>query len=224
MDNPTSYIPYRYVHAKSSWMTAAEELQTLKELAEVGGRDGTLDAFMKPGQYGSYLADMGQPEPGYSYFISVVPTVYSLINSIEQIVRGFNYVAHPDVSPKQVLKLADLLELFHSEFAEQTVFTEFVDRYTDPGQLPELLSGFLQANGKTISDVFNTKRTLKSMSFFTIADGYSQPYPYTPEQGKPFFEQIAADVAKIAPLVQSLMQGIDDDGNPTPAIAALARS
>jgi hypothetical protein len=222
MDNPTNYDCYRYVHAKSSWMSARDELVMVAEMAELGEKDGNLDAMMKDGLYGAYLAEVEAPEPGYSFFISVVPMVYSLLNSIELTMKAFNYVGHPTEAPKNVLKFADYLDKFHADFSEQTIFTTFIDTYTQQDNLPVLLKDFLVANDMQICDLFNIRRNTKSTSFFTLVEPF-KPYPYSPEQGKAFFAQVKADASKIHQLLDCLQAGIDEDGNPTPAIEELKR-
>jgi hypothetical protein len=202
---------YRYIHAKSSWMSAREALQLAEKLAEMGAEDGNIDSYMRQGVYGEYLREAGELEFGTSDFIATVPLVYMILNGVELILKGCFYATHPDEAPAGPLKLPALLESFSEGFKGDAVIEDFVRTYTKDELLPELLTGFLQENGMSLDDLYGERRFLNTSSFYHILDRYGSQL-YTWEEGRPFYQKVLKDTRSVLPLIEELQADIDSDG------------
>jgi hypothetical protein len=223
MDNPESYDVYRYIHAKSSWMSAAESFEVAVRLAESGVKDGNVDEYMLQGVYKQYLEEKGDPGEGMSYFIASVPLAYMIANGIELALKGFRYAGHPSEAPTAIFKLPDLVEMFVAEFPEEEWMQALIKRYLTDEGLPELLAGFMKANGLPAGEFYNTRRYLSSTSFFKLAERYSDPYPVSADVARPFYQQVLEDAEDAMNRLADLQDDVDEDGNPGDAVKALKR-
>jgi hypothetical protein len=213
---------YRYIHAKSSWMSAREALLMVEKLAEMGAEDGNIDSYMRQGIYGDYLQEVGEPESGTSNFIATVPLVYMIANGVELMLKGYYYAAHPDQAPRGPLKFNTLLEDFRREFPEETQAGSFLTPYTADDRPPALLAAFLQANGMGMRDVYRERRFLNNTSFYSITERY-KPYYYDWDEGRAFYQAVLEDVREILPVIDALQADIDSEGVPGDRVKALRR-
>jgi hypothetical protein len=202
---------YRYIHAKSSWMSAREALQLAEKLAEMGAEDGNIDSYMRQGVYGEYLREAGELEFGTSDFIATVPLVYMILNGVELILKGYSYAAHPEVAPSGPPKLSVIREGFFRDFTGESTISDFVRTYTEDDQLPGLLARFLQRNEMVLDDLYRERRFLNTSSFYHILDRYAS-YPYTWDEGRPFYQKVLDDVRSVLPLIEGLQADIDSEG------------
>lgn len=213
---------YRYIHAKSSWMTSRDFLVEAKKMAEVGATEGNIDRIMKKGMYSEYLIMNGDPGPGKSDFIATVPLVYLMANSIEALIKGFNYVANPEVMIKSVPKFNELVAGFKSQFDELSDLQQFVATYTEEERIPQLLGDFIKANEMTVDEFFNTRRHIKNTSFLRLVDRY-KPFIYDQDQGRVFYQQVLNDIAFVHPIIESYQLDINEDGVPGSKIESLSK-
>jgi hypothetical protein len=214
---------YRYIHAKSSWMSAREALLMVEKLAEMGAEDGNIDSYMLQGVYGDYRRETGGLEFGLSDFIATVPLVYMITNGVELTLKGYHYAAHPDRAPHGPLKFDALLKDFHQTFADEKETDDFIRTYTEDDRLPALLADFMRANGMSIRDVYRERRFLNNTSFYSILDRY-KPYHYHWEgEGKPFYEQVLDDARKVLPIIEGLQADIDSEGVPGEMVMRLRK-
>jgi hypothetical protein len=270
-----TYETYRYIHAKSSWMSAREALQMVEKLAEMGAEDGNIDSYMRQGVYNDYLRERGEPEFGTSDFIATVPMMYQLANGVELTLKGYTYATNPGEAPRGPLKLAAMLESFRKDAgdgqedeseagetgeaeaeaeaedamvddvvvddtavgdtavgggsdssidADDAVKTirSFIRAYTEDERLPKLFADFLQANEMTMNDIYGARRFLNNTSFNQVIDRY-QPYLYTWDDGKTFYQEVLRDVRCILPILDGLQANIDSEGIPGDTVKALRR-
>ncbi|MDR1013587.1 MAG: hypothetical protein LBL86_01220 [Coriobacteriales bacterium] len=213
---------YRYIHAKSSWMSAREALQLAEKLAEMGAEDGNIDSYMRQGVYGDYLQQAEELEYGTSDFIATVPLMYMVTHGVDLILKGYMYAGHPQEAPQAPPKLADMLERFRAEFADETVVSEFIDTYIDPDKLPQLFAVYLREVGKDLDDLYKERRFLNNASFYRIIEQY-KPYVYTWEDGKRFYQEVLEDLRSVLPVIEALQADIDSEGVPGDKVKALRR-
>jgi hypothetical protein len=222
MDNPSNYDSYRYIHAKSSWMSAIEDFRVVKKLAETGEASGNVDALLPPEAAEEYRLVVGTPVKDTSDFLATVPALYLLTDGIDLMIKAFFYAGHPKRQPRAVLKTAQLLQAFAEEFGELTDLQTFVATYTDDDKLPPLFASFLAANEMSVAEFLKGRSHLRSAGFFDILERY-RPFSYRWEDGRVFYAQLSKDLERvIAPLVE-LQTDIDSDGNPGPKVLALKR-
>jgi hypothetical protein len=213
---------YRYIHAKSSWMSAREALLLAEKLAEMGAEDGNIDSYMRQGVYGEYLQETGELEFGTSDLIATVPLVYMILNGVELILKGCHYAAHPDEAPSGPLKLSAMLEDFSRDFTGDAAISDFVRTYTEDERLPELLVKFLQANGMNLKDLYGERRFLNNSSFYQILDRYKS-YPHAWDEGRTFYQEVLRDVQSVLPLIEELQADIDSEGVAGDRVRALRK-
>jgi hypothetical protein len=223
-----TYETYRYIHAKSSWMSAREALQMVEKLAEMGSEDGNIDSYMRQGVYSDYLRTAGEPEFGTSDFIATVPMMYMIANSVELILKGYTYAAHPSDAPREPLKLDRMIKHFHEDFGgsdateNEATIQAFIRTYTEDEQLPQLFAKFMQANEMSMDALYQERRFLNNTSFYQVVERY-QPYLYTWEEGKPFYQKILEDVQSVLPIIEEMQADINSDGIPGEKVKALQR-
>ncbi|MDR2197772.1 MAG: hypothetical protein LBO07_07430 [Coriobacteriales bacterium] len=222
MDNPTTYDSYRYVHAKSSWMSALEAFRLVEEAASLGAKSGNIDAYLQGLDYDENQRRLGDIPDGTSDFRATVPVLYLLTNGIDLMLKAFLYAGHPDRQPRTVPKTPELVAAFAAEFSELTSLQAFVVTYTDSGLLPGLFAEFLAANEMDIAAFLSQRRHLSNTSFFTILERY-RSFPYRWEDGRVFYAQLAEKLKQVIPLLQELQTDIDSDGNPGVKVLALKR-
>jgi hypothetical protein len=213
---------YRYIHAKSSWMSAREALLLAEKLAEMGAEDGNIDSYMRQGVYGEYLRTTGELEFGTSDFVATVPLVYMILNSVELILKGCHYASHPDKAPRGPLKLPAMLEDFSRDFTGDAMIGDFVKTYTEDERLPELFAKFLQDNGMNLKDLYGERRFLNNSSFYQILDRYKS-YPYVWDEGRLFYQEVLRRVQSVLPLVEELQADIDSEGVAGDKVRALRK-
>jgi hypothetical protein len=213
---------YRYIHAKSSWMSAREALQMVEKLAEMGAEDGNIDSYMRQGVYGDYLQGTGEPEFGTSDFIATVPMVYMIANGVELMLKGYTYAIRPDEAPSGPLKISAMLTRFCEDPVEDEVVSAFIRTYTEDERLPPLLAQFMKANGMSAGDLYNERRFLNNTSFYQIIERY-QSYLYSWEEGKRFYQGVLKDVRSVLPLIEGLQADIDSEGVPGDQVKALRK-
>lgn len=213
---------YRYIHAKSSWMSAREALQLAQKLAEMGAEDGNIDSYMRQGVYNDYLKAHGEPEFGTSDFIATVPMVYMITNGVELIIKGYLYAAHPEEAPSAPPKLPDMIARFKAEFPDNDLMLGFVNSYTEDELLPELLGRFLAENGVKLAELYKERRFLNNASFFSITDRY-QGMVYNWDEGKAFYQTVLEQVEAVLPVIEELQADIDSDGLPGAKVTALRK-
>jgi hypothetical protein len=213
---------YRYIHAKSSWMSAREALLLAGKLAEMGAEDGNIDSYMCQGVYGEYLRETGELEYGTSDFVATVPLVYMVLNSVELILKGYHYAAHPDEAPRDPLKLPAMLEGFSRDFTGEAAISDFVEIYTKDEKLPELLMKFLQAQEMCLRDLYGERRFLNNSSFYHILNRY-KTYPYPWDEGRLFYQKVLEDTQNVLPFIEELQADIDSEGVAGDKVGALRK-
>jgi hypothetical protein len=192
-------------------MSAHETLRLAEKLAEIGAREGNIDSYMRQGVYDDYLQAVGEPEEGSSNFIATVPLMYAMTNAVELLVKGLMYVSHPGAVSKKIYKTPELIRIVREEHPSETDILRFVDAYGSADGLPGLFADFLAENGLSIEEFYGARRYFAQTSFFSIVDRY-KPFFYTIEQGKPFYQRILDDIAAVAPTLEALKDGINEDG------------
>ncbi|MDR0349958.1 MAG: hypothetical protein LBH64_00195 [Coriobacteriales bacterium] len=213
---------YRYIHAKSSWMSAREALQLAEKLAEMGAEDGNIDSYMSQGVYGDYLQQNGEPEYGTSDFIATVPMMYMVTHGVDLILKGYLYAAHPDEAPSSPPKLAEMIASFRAELADEEIALDFISTYSELDRLPELFARYLRESGKDLNELYKERRFLNNSSFYRIIDQYDS-FMYSWEDGRRFYQEVLDDLRAILPLVEELQADIDSEGVPGDKVKALRR-
>ena len=213
---------YRYIHAKSSWMSAHEALLLAEKLAEMGAEDGNIDSYMCQGVYGEYIGEHGELKFGTSDFIATVPLVYMITNGVELIVKAYLYAAHPAEAPAGPPKLPAMLERFYTEFVNEEAVCRFVRTYTVDAELPQLLGKFLRTNEMGLDELYCQRRFLNNTSFYSILERY-RSYLYAWDEGKVFYQKVLEDVQSVLERIDGLQADIDSDGIPGDKVKALRR-
>jgi len=211
---------FRYKHAKSAWMSAIESFEIARGLAETGVDEGNIDAFMMAGSYRVYVEDVGAPPAGTSNFLTLVPLTFSVINGIELAIKAYQYAGHPDVAPRTMPKLPELIKQFKADFPQEGLFGAFIDKYTNEAAMPALLARFLQENKLTALEFTGARRYLNNTNFFTVIEKYG-PVFFTPGEGKAYFTELIADLKPVLARLAVLEADIDSEGVPGSLIQAL---
>ncbi|MDR0514792.1 MAG: hypothetical protein LBG81_06500 [Coriobacteriaceae bacterium] len=212
---------FNHKHAKSSWMSASDDFTLIREFAEVGAREGSIDSIMKEGKYGQFLAVAGEPPQGMSDFRSCITLVYAIYNGIELYLKAYEYAAYPERAPKAPPKFCDLLARYQEAPWKKDDCAAFIDRYTGK-DAPELLQRFLKASGLSVEELLVMRRQINNANFFSLLESY-KPLLYSPEEGKEFFAALEREVTPLMEDSQAKYKDIDDDGVPGDVVAALAQ-
>jgi hypothetical protein len=213
---------FRYKHAKSSWMSAIDNLDIVREICSLGARDGNIEDYMKEGGYGAYVFELGEPPEGQGNFISATPVVYALYNAMEMILKGYEHAAYPNARMTKVYKLPELIKNFKERaYSSEAEMNGFLDKYLNDDKLPALMAAFFKESGKTVDDIVNMRRYIGTNNYFNaVTDNFKALY-YTPEEGKAFFNEVLDDIKPVGEHVTALQLDINEDGKPGELVSAL---
>jgi hypothetical protein len=214
---------FNYLLAKTAWMSAGKYLLLVKKLIEdcKAVETGNLDKMMNEGSYRDYAEEQGAPSQERSDARALIPFVYSLYNSVEQLLLAYYYAGFPNDRLTFVPTFERLLDKFDSfDLAKDEVVTNYVHTYSYDEELPELLKGLLSASGYGVGHLKGARRALENNNLFNVLDQY-QPYYYSAEQGRQFFSETYERVCAVLDVVNRLIAEVTDDGEVTEAVAAL---
>jgi hypothetical protein len=213
--------PFKYKHAKSSWMSAVENLAIAEEIAAAGLAAGNLEEYMAEGGYSVYVAEVGAPPAGQGNFITAVPAIYAVYNALELIAKGYEYVAFPDDRLGKILRFLELVEAFNQRaYAAEQPVAALYHKYLNDETIPGLLHEFLQAQGKDVASILATRRFLAQNNYFNAMEDYEAFY-FDAEQGKAFFQELLDDIVPLKEHMTMMQLSIDEDGIPKDNILAL---
>lgn len=214
---------FNYLLAKTAWMSSGKYLLLIKKLVESCNalESGNLDAMMSEGKYREYAESHDTPPEGSSDARSLIPFIYSIYNSVEQLLLAYYYAGFPNDRLTFVPTFARLEAKF-DEFglAKNETITAYVHKYAHDEELPSLLKAMLEASGYGADHLKGTRRALENNNLFNVLDMY-QPYYYTAEQGRLFFQEVYDDVNTVLAEVNLLIADVDDDGNVGSVVEAL---
>lgn len=214
---------FNYLLAKTAWMSSGKYLLLVKKLIESCDalEKGNLDGMMSEGKYSEYAESHDAPPKNHSDARSLIPFVYSIYNSVEQMLVAYYYVGFPHERLTFVPTFARLEAKFDEyDFAKDEVITAYIHKYTQDDKLPVLLKGVLEASGYDAEHLKGTRRALENNNLFNVLDKY-EPYFYSVEQGKEFFTEVYEDVNKVLQRLNLLIADVDDDGNVGAIVASL---
>jgi len=205
--------------AKSAWLSAADDFKMVAALAEIGAAQGSIDSYMKEGDYGAFAEAYDIPADS-SNFQSCVPLLYCLVNGIELFIKASEYAAYPDRAPNRPQKLPELIEAFKSApYPKNEAVLALVEKYTGD-QAPELMQRFLENSGKSMADLLVMRRHIGTGNFFSALEAF-EPLVYTEEEGRLFFSALHDELSAVIACTDELFFDIDEDGNPGALVEAL---
>ena len=214
---------FNYLLAKTAWMSAGKYLLLVKKLIEncKAKETGNLDGVMNEGRYKDYASKKGGAPEGHFDARSLIPFIYSLYNSVEQLLLAYYYAGFPDKKLTFVPTFERLEERFDdNDLAKDEVVTTFIHKYSHDSELPELLHGLLTASDYSTEHLKQTRRALENNNLFNVLDQY-EPYYYTKEEGVQFFSEVDSDAQKVLDKINILIADTDDDGNVGDTVRAL---
>jgi hypothetical protein len=212
---------FKHKHAKSAWLSAGEDLILLTKLIDIGLEQGSIDEFMLEGRYSIMVEEIGSPPEGMADYRSLVPLTYQIYNSIEMLLKGYEYAAFPNDQLKSVPKLIWLLQRFEQyNYVQDATVAAYVRKYVDDASIPALLRDFLTESGLGVSHLINARRFINNNNFFSAVSNY-KPYYFDYERGRAFFAELNGDVRPVLSHVEQLFANIDDDGNPGELVRSL---
>lgn len=206
---------FNYLLAKTAWMSANKYFQLLQKLVENNDaiEKGNLDTMMSEGSYKEYAAVHSAPPPGQYDARSLVPFIFSLYNSIEQLLLAYYYVGFPDQKLTFVPTYERLeTKFFEFDLAKNQTITDYISKYSRDEELPALLKGLLDASGYGVDHFKTTRRALENNNLFNVLDKY-QAYYYPVLEGKEFFAEVYEDVSTVMEIINLLIKNVDDDGS-----------
>jgi hypothetical protein len=214
---------FNYLLAKTAWMSSGKYLLLLKKLMESyhALESGNLDTMMNEGRYSEYAESQEAPPEGQTDARSLIPFIYTLYNSVEQLILAYYYAAFPNDRLTFVPTFEKLLVQFdENDLARDEAITSYVHKYSYGEGLPALLQGLLNASGYGVDHLKTTRRALENNSLFNVLDTY-QPYYFSAEEGRQFFTEVSDDTNAILAKINLLIADVDDDGNIGDRVAAL---
>ncbi|MDR1087975.1 MAG: hypothetical protein LBL23_01675 [Coriobacteriales bacterium] len=214
---------FNYLLAKTAWMSSGKYLLLIKKLVDNYDalERGNLDTMMNEGRYSEYAETQEAPPEGKTDARSLIPFIYTLYNSVEQLILAYYYAAFPNDRLTFVPTFEKLLMQFdENDLAKDEAITRYVHKYSYGEGLPELLRGLLDASGYDVDHLKKTRRALENNSLFNVLDKY-QPYYFSAEQGRQFFTEVNDDANEVLARINLLIADVDDDGNIGDIVAAL---
>ena len=212
---------FNYKHAKSSWMSAADDFKLVAHAGDIGVAEGNIDEMMNAGSFAEYSELIGSPPKGQGNFQAFIPFMYETLNGIELYIKACEYVAYPERVPQAIRKFPELLAAWSgAAYPKDQVAQTFISKYTGTA-LPALLGRFLAASGKQTSDLFSIRRYVSHSNFARVMSEY-KPLFYTVDEGREFFAELLKDVTPMLANCVELQGCIDDDGNPNEQILDMA--
>ena len=206
---------FTYLLGKTAFMSSGKYLLLVKKLIENCNalETGTLDTMMNEGKYKEYADSQNEIPEGKSDARSLIPFVYSVYNSVEQMILGFYYVGFPDDTLTFVPTFERLEAKFdENDLAKDEAITSYVHKYTHDDKLPALLKAVLDASEFGSDHLKGTRRALENNNLFNVLDMY-QPYYFSAEEGKAFFAEVYEDTNTMLDKMNMLVADIDDDGS-----------
>ena len=214
---------FNYLLAKTALMSSGKYLLLVKKLIENCDalEQGNLDGMMQEGKYKDYEESQGGTPEGMADARALIPFIYSLYNSVEQVLLSSYYIGFPNDKLTFVPTFGNLEEKYEEfDLAKDETLKTFVQKYTHDDKLPSLLKGILEASGYKVEYIKGARRALENNNLFNVLDKY-EPYYYTAEQGKAFFAEVYSDANTMLDKINILVADIDDDGQVGSIVEAL---
>ncbi len=212
---------FTYKHAKSSWITAYEHLSIVETLAKRGIEEGSLDSLMQAENDLDYR-DRFSESGIANNFLACVPLLFLLLRAIELYIKAFEYVAYPSSVPKKPYKLRDLVALYSAAPYRKIPADEaFIRKYTSDDGVPNLVSRFLKASGKSMDDLLTMRLHISKAGLDrTLSDFTSLSFDES--EGRDFFRELKEDIAPLLSSCNALQSDIDAEGIPGSLVEGFA--
>jgi HEPN domain-containing protein len=183
----------RYGLAFSFWTAAFQYLILAENVSRETASQGNIWVMSRDFGDGPITHREYAEGTRWSDHTIIIPLVFNLLHGIEVLVKGFLLVDPEEVIKKQH-NICNLRERFRQKYPDQTILTEFLDKYTSEDHMPELMKRFLEENGLQIETLYQALRY--PSPDFTIMCTYSS-LKYQGEKGTRFFTELHEDIGSL---------------------------
>ena len=202
-----------YIRSLSFWTLAIKYLHLVQNVVEEILKQGnpwlvvTLSKGARPSI--EERSEQYNEKTRWSDFNLIEPLLFNFYHGLELLVKGFLLARSPADAPPAHHGIEKLVQRFVELFPDEKDLGECLSKYTQPKDLPALITGFLSDNGLLFGQLYEVLRYPANVTFDSIRR-YGE-LRYKEADGLPFFQNVSNDVKRLRRAAVRLGENIEKE-------------